>query len=188
VTSPAQNDATSPLVVVTGLPGSGKSTLGRALAERLRVPLVSLDEIKEELAAEAADTPRDWLRLDAEHELVRRLEAFDGQAVVDIWVAPRRDVERTRDLLAPWWVRLVEVRCEVPAETAVARYADRHRSWPHLPADEATLDRIREAAARPEALGAARTVVVDTSGPVDLGALVSAVRDEADIWTPVRRS
>ncbi len=41
----------------------------------LRLRLVSLDEIEDELAADAEDTPRDWLRYDAEAELVRRLEA-----------------------------------------------------------------------------------------------------------------
>jgi adenylate kinase family enzyme len=169
----------SPLVVVTGVPGAGKSTLGWALADRLRVPLVSLDQIKEELAEGAEDTPRDWLRYDAEAELVRRVEAAAGEAVVDIWVAPRRDTERVRALLKPWWDRVVEVRCQVPADVAVARYAARDRSWPpHLPADADTLARIREAAARPEALGAPRTVVVDTTGSVDLGDVVTAVRRE----------
>jgi len=81
----------TPLIVVTGVPASGKTGLATALAERLGYALVSLDEIKEELAVEAEDTPREWLRYDAEAELLRRLEAFGGEAVVDIWIAPRRD-------------------------------------------------------------------------------------------------
>ena len=166
------------LVVVTGVPGAGKSTLAAALADRLGCALVSLDRIKEELAAEAPETPREWLRFDGEAELVRRLEAFDGAAVVDIWVAPRRDTERVAGLLRPCWDRLVEVRCRVPADVAVERYAARERSWPHLPADAETLERIRDAAEHPEALGAPRTVVVDTGGPVDLGDVVTAVRRE----------
>ena len=167
-----------PLVVVTGVPGAGKTSLATVLAERLGRALVSLDEIKEELALEAADTPRDWLRHDAEAELARRLEAFEGEAVVDIWVAPRRDTERVRDLFKRWWDTLVEVRCQVPAAVAVERYAARPRSWPHLPPDEATLARIRDAAEHPEALGAPRTVVVDTTRPVEIGDVVTAVRRE----------
>lgn len=177
----------TPLVAVTGVPGSGKSTLAAALADRLGAFPVSLDTIKEELAADAPDTPRDWLRWDAEQEVVRRLEAVDGEAVLDIWVAPRRDVERVADLLRPWWDRLVEVRCEVPAEVAVTRYLQREREWPHQPADAATLERIREAAEHPQPLGAPRTVVVDTSRPVALGDVVSAVRRETGAVRRVRR-
>jgi adenylate kinase family enzyme len=177
----------TPLVVVTGVPGAGKSTLAAALAERLGTFPVSLDAIKEELAADAPDTPRDWLRWDAEQEVVRRLEAAEGEAVLDIWVAPRRDVERIAALLRPWWDRLVEVRCQVPADVAVARYLERERDWPHLPADEAVLDRIRDAAERPQTLGAPRTIVVDTSRPVALGDLVSAVRHETGTRPSARR-
>jgi predicted kinase len=177
----------TPLVVVTGVPGAGKSTLASALAERLGSFPVSLDAIKEELAADAPDTPRDWLRYDAEQEVVRRLEAVAGEAVLDIWVAPRRDVERVSLLLRPWWDRLVEVRCQVPAAVAVERYAARVRGWPHGPADPETLDRIRDAAEHPETLGAPRTLVVDTSRPVALGDVVSAVRRETGAVRPVRR-
>jgi predicted kinase len=165
-------------VVVTGVPGAGKTSLATALSERLGSSLISLDEIKEELAREAEDTPREWLRYDAEAELAHRLEAFGGEAVVDIWVAPRRDTERIRDLLKRWWDQAVEVRCQVPAVVAVERYAARPRSWPHLPPDDQTLARIRDAAENSEALGAPRTVIVDTTRPVDIGDVVTAVRRE----------
>ena len=177
----------TPLIVVTGVPGAGKTGLASALAERLGCAMVSLDQIKEELAVEAEDTPREWLRHDAEAELVSRLRAFAGEAVVDIWIAPRRDTARIVDLLEPWWDRLVEVRCQVPAAVAIERYVARERSWPHLPPDEATLARIRDAAERPEALGAPRTVVVDTSRPVDIGDVVTAVRRETGARRVVRR-
>ena len=178
----------SPLIVVTGVPGAGKTSLATALAERLGTPLVSLDQIKEELALEAEDTPLDWLRYDGEAELVRRLEAFSGEAVVDIWIAPRRDTERVTGLLKPWWDHMVEVRCQVPAVVAVERYVARPRSWPHLPPDDATLARIRDAAEHPEALGAPRTVVVDTTRPAEIGDVVTAVRRETGARRVVRRS
>src|SRR6185437_3895614 len=37
------------LIIVTGLPATGKSTLARELARRLRVPLIGKDMIKEPL-------------------------------------------------------------------------------------------------------------------------------------------
>jgi hypothetical protein len=183
----AVNEVMDPLVVVTGVPGAGKTSLATVLAGRLGCALVSLDAIKEELALEAEDTPREWLRYDAEAELVHRLEAFEGRAVVDIWIQPRRDTARVADMLLPWWDRIVEVRCQVPADLAVARYVARVRGWPHLPADEETLARIREAADHPEALGAPRTVVADTSGPVEIGDVVAACRGETGVRSRTRR-
>jgi predicted kinase len=35
------------LIVITGLPGTGKTTLGRKLAEELALPFISKDDIKE---------------------------------------------------------------------------------------------------------------------------------------------
>ena len=66
----------------------------------------------------------------------------------------------------------------MPAVVAIERYVARERPWPHLPPDEDTLARIRDAAERPEALGAPRTVVVDTTRPVEIGDVVTAVRRE----------
>jgi predicted kinase len=169
------------LVVVTGVPGAGKSTLGSALAEAMGCPFVSLDAIKEELAADAAQTPLDWLRYAAEDEVVHRLDAFGGEAVLDVWIAPRRDRPRVTALLAPWWEGLVEVRCQVPADVAVERYVARERVWPHLPADEQTLQRIRDAVERPEALGAHRTLVVDTTRRVPVVALARTIRAETHV-------
>ena len=90
----------TPLVVVTGPPDA--ALVATALAERLGCACVSLGEIEDELAVDAEDTPRAWLRYDAEQEVVRRLTEFTGVAVLDVAVERR------------WWDDVVEVRCEAP--------------------------------------------------------------------------
>ena len=101
-----------PLVVVTGLPDG--ALVAAALAERLGCAYVSLAEIEDELAVDAEDTPRSWLRLDAEQEVVRRLTELSGVAVLDLAVEPPLEAERVTALARRWWDDVVEVRCEAP--------------------------------------------------------------------------
>ncbi len=102
----------TPLVVVTGLPDA--DLVAVALAERLGCAYVSLAEIEDELAVDAEDTPRSWLRLDAEQEVVRRLTELAGVAVLDLAVEPPLETERVTALVRRWWDDVVEVRCQAP--------------------------------------------------------------------------
>lgn len=102
----------TPLVVVTGLPDA--ALVAVALAERLGCAYVSLAEIEDELAVDAEDTPRSWLRLDAEQEVVRRLSELSGAAVLDLAVEPLLEPARVTALVRRWWDDVVEVRCQAP--------------------------------------------------------------------------
>jgi hypothetical protein len=102
----------TPLVVVTGTPDGAE--VAAALSDRLGCVLVSLGAIEDELAVDAEDTPRAWLRYDAEQEAVRRLTQFAGAAVLDVAVEPPLEVERVTALVRRWWDQVVEVRCEAP--------------------------------------------------------------------------
>ncbi len=162
------------LIVVTGVPGAGKTTLGAELAAELDARFVSLDAIKECLDPAGCRDPRE-LRLAAEEELSTRLESGHGTVVVDIWIAPHRDTERVAAMLRARRVEIVEVLCLVSADIAVSRYAGRPRSGPHRPADATTLRRIREAVDDIEPLPVGRCIEVDTSERVDVQRLVARI-------------
>jgi predicted kinase len=168
-------------VVVTGVPGAGKTTLGTAIATALDAAFLSLDAIKEDLDARGCGTRGpDHLRRAAESELAARLAAAGGLVVVvDIWIAPARDSERVATLLRQSTRSVVEVLCRVPADVAVERYAGRVRGGPHRPADEDTVRRIREAVAVIAPMGVGPWIEVDTSKTVDLGAVLARVHDSS---------
>jgi predicted kinase len=48
------------LVVISGLPASGKTTLARRLAAEMRLPLVGRDDIKERLFESLGWSDREW--------------------------------------------------------------------------------------------------------------------------------
>ena len=63
---------TAPVIVVSGLPASGKTTLARRLSAALRLPLLSLDTIKEAIVDEITVEDRFAVR-SAAREIVARL-------------------------------------------------------------------------------------------------------------------
>lgn len=158
------------IVVVTGLPAAGKSTLAGQLQDGLGLPLLSLDTVKEAIVdglADAAPEDRFPVRQAARDVVVRLAEANPRGSIIDIWVNPKVDQSRFRESLgAIPGARFVEVVCRVPAEIALARYSVRDRHPAHLPMDDVTQQRIREAAPLIGPLGLGRHVDVDTTTPV----------------------
>jgi predicted kinase len=168
------------VVLVTGVPASGKSTVAGPVSDALGLPLLSKDVVKEALFDVLGIADREWaLRLGAASAgvLWSLLPQCPRGAVVDIWIDPRRDVEMAREGLARRGpARLMEVLCDCPGELAAQRYAERVRHPGHHPPDEAILRRIRESAPLMEPIGLGPALRVDTSRPVDLGAVVSWLR------------
>src|SRR4051794_7026249 len=162
------------LVIVSGPPGAGKSTLAGPLAAELALPLLAKDTIKEALfdaLGHVEDEPLASSRRlgGAAMELLWRLAAECPAVVIEANFRTTSTYERTR--VRELCERPVEVHCRVPVDVAGARYAERGGRDDHHPVHVArsTPRSFFEEFAEPFGLGP--VIDLDTTGPVDVGAL-----------------
>lgn len=176
------------LVVVGGLPGTGKSTVATGLAERAGMILLRSDEVRKELAGinagERAGAPYREGIYGPEHT-VRTYDALLQRAstalglgesvVIDASWTDQRWRKRAAELAAATSSELVELRCDVPADEAARRIVARTDAGNDV--SDATPEVAAAMASATDPWPSATTV--DTSGSPDaaLSAALAAVLD-----------
>ena len=168
-------------VVVSGLAGSGKTSLAKPLAKALGLPLISKDAIKEALFE--AFGHGGWalsktLSRAADAALVQVARELDGAVLDNFWYADTVD-----ELLAPLPRPIVEVFCRCDPEVAYERFRRRARHPGHAD-EERDPDSVRApffSRARMLPLATVGPVVeVDTERPVDVATVVTLVVEAAN--------
>jgi predicted kinase len=139
------------LLVITGAPASGKTTIGKRLAADLGVPFLSKDLFKEILFQQLGWSDREWsqrLGLASMHLLFTTAEELlkVGQSVaLESNFYPRWDTEPLRDLQSRYGCRVVQVMCSAPGEVLWQRFVDRNVSGERHPGhvDLTRMDELR---------------------------------------------
>lgn len=165
-------------MVVSGAPGTGKSTLASALAGSLQLPLLSLDHIKEALADVLGLGDEVWSNRvgDAAAEVVFHLaKSFPG-AVAEGWWRRDRRVRAVEEFQG-----CIELYCRcdpaVAQQRAAARLGQQRHPIHRDVINPTILDTFAAMAAEVEPLRlGGELIVIDTTYTYDLGELVACTR------------
>lgn len=178
------------LVLVGGLPGSGKSTFAQQLADDFGWTVLSSDEIRrdlglryEDLQDEVAYTPEtvakvyDAMRHRAEHLLGRGMSV-----VLDATWTSAKERAAARALADDNAATILEIRCEAPLATLRQRVRSREAST-----SEATAGVVDVLAARQDAWPEALTLSTE-QGDSDAVWAFFAAQASATWWRPTSSS
>jgi AAA domain-containing protein len=179
-------------VVISGLPGSGKTTIGRALAPLLHLALLDKDDILEQLYETRGVGDSGWrqgLSREADVALEHDTTASDGAVVVSFW----RAAGMPDDSGTPTgWLRalseqIAHLHCVCDPDIAARRFITRSRHPGHMDdarsADD-VIASIRTLATLPPPDFGPR-IDVDTSIATDVETLARIVNDT---WPNLRLS
>jgi predicted kinase len=163
------------IVLVSGSPAAGKTTLAAPLAKLLGLPLIAKDDIKESLVDILGDQDGDlgWSRKvgHAAWMVLWKLAERAPAAVLEANFRPHSAYERDR--LIRLDARIVEVYCRCPVDILMERFRERARTaHPAHPATELNPAWIAEFD-QPVGLGA--VIEIDTTQPVDVDTLAVRV-------------
>ena len=168
------------LVVVTGMPSSGKSTVAEGLARRLRLPLIAKDEIKESLyeSLGAGDLSTSAALGGAAYALIFTLARTMLGSGASVIVEANFFRDQEPEFAGLPEHRLVQLHCAAPLAILLKRYANRSRHAGHHDAEKINELPARFESGVHDALNLPGDLIeLDTIQPVDLDALADRIRE-----------
>lgn len=140
---------TPTIVLITGHPATGKTTLAHNLTQELRLPLIWKDQIKETLLDVLGSSTNEWSRkLGAVawmllYQQIENLIKTDISHIVESNFDPIYANGHWQSLSCKYKFQLIQVRCETEPEALLKRYSQRiHQGDRHLGHVDASNDNV----------------------------------------------
>jgi predicted kinase len=119
------------VILITGHPATGKTTLAHYLAQALHMPLLYRDGLKETLADTLGWSTEEWsLKLGAAtwellYHLVETLLRADVSHIVESNFTSVRATGRWQQLCERYSIRIIQLRCEADPALVIERFHTR---------------------------------------------------------------
>jgi predicted kinase len=147
---------TPQLIIVTGRPGAGKTTLAKWLAQELQIPFISKDSIREVLFERLGWNDRAWAQLlgratvDLMFYFAQMQLEVGHSLILDNAFDPALSSPRFRDLKTRHHAETLQIVCNADRETLFQRFKARAMSGNRHPGhgDEHVFDQLRSHLAR----------------------------------------
>ena len=182
-------------IIVTGIPASGKSTIGQAVAAALGLAMFDKDEILEALFNSRGVGNADWRRelsRAADDELKEKALRSEGAVISSWWHHPASNVDTGTPVewLSSFPGVVVELHCVCSPHIAAERFRSRTRHEGHLDHLKTHAELLasfeQQAALGP--LGLGRLVEVKTERNVDLEPVLAQIDIASTTAQPMREA
>lgn len=165
-------------ILVNGVPASGKSSVARAVASHLSVPLMTLDTVKQPLFKHFGVGDREYNRMlgRASYEII--FSAIGDwptsmTVVIDAWFGFQPVEVLERHLIAAGITHTAELWCHAPPTVIADRYAARVRTRSEGHPGLEYVPELRALAQRARPLHRGPCLSIDTSMKLDVGHILS---------------
>lgn len=171
------------IVLVNGIPASGKSQVAQAISTALSLPLFKLDAVKEPLFEHLGVGDREYNRRlgRASYQAIFNVLAdFPNgtTSVIDAWFGFQPLEVLQRHVKHAGIDNVVEVWCQVRPDVVAARYAQRVGNRPAGHPGLEYVPELIELAERAMPLGCFRRLDLDTNTPVDMASVLAWIKTE----------
>lgn len=122
------------LIIISGHPATGKTTLSRKLSEYLKIPFLCRDDLKESLFDSLGCDDREWSRkiggasFKLLYQLTETMLKVNAPVIVETFFHGQIDRERFLNLKDKYNFLPIEVNCKTQHSVRVERFKERNES------------------------------------------------------------
>ena len=140
------------LILITGLPCTGKTALGKRLAKEFSLPFISKDDVKESLFNTLGWKDREWSKKigAASYNILYYLteSLFESQTsfIIESKFKPEADTVRFQTYITKYGFQLLQILCETEGKVLFERFKTRSESGDRHPGhvDHHNYDEFKE--------------------------------------------